>query len=297
MPKKLCLLFILLFMGFSLSAMEEEKFHCPLFKSEVYRLINEQTKAYKQYLAEELAKGAREGFFVPWEGAYSVGTYFGAKNNDNLKPVIMSEKKTAGGIIATFSFSPLSLILSIPMAIVGAGISTVEYVMDGVKALKNEAQFKMEISRHLFQWMELVKRGRLAIRGELKEKEAKLKAENQEFSLSDASLELLRDQKFNHYFGSVSFSHEHLNQLLSRLDQTQNTWDNFFHTISIRMKIPELNEAEWEKLQTILLGHVGKEEDFAPLNLEDVNEYLYTAIYFFTLANHKHLDLLKFYLQ
>lgn len=275
----------------------EEDFDRPYVSDLVQKIIDEQLQRDDRNFGDEVLEGAYQGIAMPWLGSFGLGAYLGVKCSDNEDVMGNISKGFKGGVIATICLSPISLILSLPLALASMGFSTFKYVKDGIKASMHEEDFDKEMAHHLLRWVELVKRGRLSIREELKRIEQELKENKQAFSLRDEALYFLNPQKFDFYFHDTRWTRLQLEELVHGLSEAQNTWGEFFHALSSQIKISELTDKQWLKLQNKLKDHIDSSSDNCMLKKEDVDEYIYFSIYYFVIANKGNLKLLKHYIS
>lgn len=273
--------------------MEEDEFHKPYIKDEVQKLIDAQIRAYERCLLHNLRQGICDGFMMPWLATFALGTYIGYGKDDRSGSMEKLSQGMKAGMITTIGLAPLSIALALPLAIFGLGYGTIKYIIDGVKASLHDDEFEQKMTLHLYQWVEVVKRGRLTIRKNLKDMENHLE-QGKNFILSDAALEMLQGA-FEHYFKEMTWSVPQLRELLSNIDDAHNTWEHLFHEVSQRVKIPALNEAQWQKLEQHLINN-SDQRDVSKLSESDIKEYLSFAIYFFTLSNEKHVTMLKHFI-
>ncbi len=153
----------------------------------------------------------------------------------------------------------------------------------------NEAGFKREMTLKLYEWVAHIKNGRMAIRQQIEQMQTQQVA-NQ--SIKTTAQELLNGEAFRKYFGGTGFSPTDLNSLLNMVHPGQDNLQVFFSHISSLLKTPAFTEQQWRALAKGLIEFKGDRSGFPAVTAEEIKEYLYVAVYFFTLPE-GHTDLLE----
>lgn len=281
MLKKLLLLPLFL-LNFQLIAMEKPEkpekhvVHTPKVKKEIAKSIDAQ--ADRSFAADTLM-GTIYGGGSPWALSALLGIgcgeglakITGSRGGDSLVGL------GVWGGLGIFVGAIPSLILTIPLAAVGTvgglGYATFNQIADAV----NDSERRRLIALNMYQWISVVKAGRLNIRAELQ------KHENNG-SLKATIESMLNDEEtFKRYFGETDFRQNDLIENLSKVDSHQDNYDNMFKALSNIMKTPKLKDQEWQQLEAALINFKDKNAEFPELSAEDIKEYLYVSVYFFTL--------------
>jgi len=275
------LLFLPLFLlNLQLVAMEEKHVvHTPQVKAEIAKSIEAHIEAKNTSFGDDVLKGTGMGGFAPWAlsgllgyGAIK-GFYFmlGAKGGNG------SDVEGVGAGLGCFLFSIPNLILTLPCAAVGTLGGLAYGTYNEIAEAVNDPEKRRLIALYMYQWISVVKEGRLNIRAELQKQisNGSLKA-TVESMLSD-------DETFKRYFGETNFTKEELKEHLSKVDATQDNYNGLFQALSNIMKTPKLTDDEWQKLENALINFKNKDKEFPKITPEDIKEYLYVSVYYFAL--------------
>jgi hypothetical protein len=283
MFKKLFCCFALI-SSHQLSAMDpEHSFHAPRFKNEVLNFLDTYIEKDKSTLKKDVELGATiavaNTILVP--GALATFVHNGLNKSgltSSACTYILSEG-FAGSMLLLY---PLAILLTLPMSAFGAVGGLCTNIAKGISLKLDEKEFDRHVAYHMYQWINIVKQGRLAIRAEL---EAWIKVhEGHGNSLCTAIEEVLQGDKFKQYFGDLNFKHEDMIKLLAQIGKDDDNLNGLFEKLSQLVKISELSEQEWLELERALLSFKDK-TDFPELSAEDIKTYLFVSVYYFTLVN------------
>lgn len=281
---------------FSAYALDEQDcLTTPYFKDEVQNLLRARIRFYESSLSAEVAEGARQGFMMPWLGAMALGGYIAAQIHDPKEAMGVISTGFNGGMCACICLSPLAFIAALPMSVVSASMSTVKWLIAGVNAAKQGPVFDQEVSEHLYQWMLLIKRGRILLEKALKEHQLTCQNPHRDGSFCETVSCCLKNNNFYRNFAGTSFSEDDLSRILSNVPADQDTPEHLFRCLSNRVLLKDLNDVRWRRLKERLAVYMSR-TDKKELTVTEIEEYICFALYFFTLKTQS-LGILKTYLR
>lgn len=182
------------------------------------------------------------------------------------------------------------------MSVISASISSVKWLIAGVSAAKNSAAFDQEVSEHLYQWMVLIKRGRLALRKALVEHQQSCTKHHRDIFRCETVSCYLQGPCFDSYFKNTNFKEDDLNTLLTTIPAQDDNQEHLFACLSERVKLRELSDAQQQGLKERLARYI-RDADKKELSNIEIAEYINFAAYFFTLNKERSIAILKAYLR
>lgn len=280
-------LFILIaFLSISSWALDKS-YRAPYFSHEVQEIINQQLKYHEQCFSKDALCSFENGLAMPWIASFALGA-LACRSDASIGENI--SRATSAGIASSVVLSPLLILLSLPLAMINLGFTSCEYLINGIKAARHTHEFDREVTLQIYQWIEVIKRGRMSIRKDIK----KLQKDSH---VSELVLEYLKAENFTKYFGDTSFTQSQLYELLKSVDNTKDTWEKLFAELSYHVKTPALNNNQYLQLEERLINFSPKDTEFPQISPADIHEYLYFAVYFFTLHKNSHISFIKYYLN
>ena len=251
----------------------------PCINDEFMVLLEERNVAQRQYLGDEIVDGAFSGFSLPWMGTFALGIYLSSKLNEENGFSCSVNEGIAGGVCSCVCLSPIALLASLPLGLASMSYSAVKWLILQINAAKNEKEIITHLNLHLYRWIDVIKKGRQAIREELIDYQKRMGESDGKFSLAAAANQILRGKQFNDYFAFTSFDQPALFDLLSKIEKENDDWESFFNRMGELIRTPELNEEQWQMLEQRLISFKPDE-----LSAQDIKEYLPFAVYFISLS-------------
>lgn len=245
--------------------------HVPKISDQENKLINDYIKETETSVAEHTLSGAVYGGMGPWvvtggAGALALGCL---PKGDSLVLTAV------GGWLGCFLFAIPNALLTIPSAIVGTGCGLANGVYQEIKeACTKEKRLRL-IALRMYQMIYAVKEGRPLLRAEL------MNGDKHDSVIKTVEAKLSDKETFKKYFGETEFSYKQLQGFLSQIKPEYDNWENFFKGISQIMKIEELDDEQWQKLEHALINFKIKDKEFPGLSAEDIKEHLYVSAYYF----------------
>jgi len=268
--------------SFHCLAAELPVIHTPKFQEEVWNFINTQLDHQGVSLSEEVKRGAGKGGFLPFLPAFAFGDWLHTnfRTPGGGEPAAM-----VGGFFNGIGLAVLFGVIEVPLSVIfaagGAGYGMLSALNKGIDAKIHEDNFDQQVALNIYNWIKVTKEGRFALRKSIKA----WQNEHQETSIKEAVAEIMTSENFNKIFGETEFKEEELKKRLASIDTSRDNWSYFFIEISNQLRIPELEQEEWKKLEEKLINFENKSSDFPELSPGDIREYLSIAVYFFSLAN------------
>lgn len=291
MGKKL-LLIALPFIAFHLIAMEpskdEQEWHKPKFKNEIFDALIQHVERQDLSIVETTIQDAARGATIPVVWVF------------NLCSKVISAIYSQGHEKEPIRLNPLvsmviagipAIIAGIPGGIIGSSYGLCYSLTQKIRARRYNNEFDFLITLHLYQWIDLIKKSRLFIQDQIE----KWQQENNNQSIKLALKNILIDEKFIPYFKDAGWSESDFDQLLESVDNAHDNWHEFFSFLSFQIKSPKLDGFDWLNLTHALTNFSQNKKDFPEISTEDINEYIYFAVYFFTLSS-DNMKLLKSYI-
>jgi hypothetical protein len=175
--------------------------------------------------------------------------------------------------------------------------SSIEYLINGIKAMPYEPEFDRQITLQIYQWIDMIKGGRMTMSNDLKTLQKDISVIEEDFSLTWRPSNHFQLRSFNKYFGENLLSHVEIQALLKSVDTTEDAWDKLFGELSEQIKTPTLNDQQWLKLESRLGDFSPRDYQFPQITQKDIHKYLPIAVYFFTLKKNHHVSFLKNYIN
>jgi hypothetical protein len=255
----------------------------PCISEEFSQLLAEQNKAKDTSLAYEMGEGAFVGFAAPWMASFALGSFLSMKIQETGDGDCSIDEFVGGGLCACVCLSPLELLAALPLSFASMSFSAIKWLVLQIMAAKNESECSYQMNAHLYWWMDVIKRGRLAIREEIIAQQ-KMAIMVGETSLAMTALQLLRGDRFEQYFNTTSFDQATLYDLLTSIEQENDNWESFFSALSEKMRISELDKKQWQMLEDRLISFRAMAYDAPELSVQEIKENLPLAIYFISLS-------------
>lgn len=243
----------------------EKSYRAPYFSPKAQDLINQQIKYHEQCFCKDALCSLENGLAMPWIASFALGASLACKSDTSIGENF--ENATRAGIGTCVVLSPLLILLSLPLAMLNLGYTSFEYLINGIKAARYSHEFDREVTLQIYQWIEIIKSARMSIKQDLK------------------------------YFGDTCFTQPELYELIKSVDKSTDTWEKLFAELSYQVKSPAFNNHQYRQLEERLINFSPKDSEFPRLSAADIREYLYFAVYFFTLHKNSHISLLKYYIN
>lgn len=267
---------VFLITSIQLSAMQTHVVHMPKIADEEKKALNDFVEEQNTSLGMHVVEGTVFGGIGPWtasallgaaavEGLASLGTPHG----DSLP------RMAFGAWLGCVLFSIPNIVLTVPSAVVGACGGLANGIYQEIKEACTKEKKLRKIAFHIYNMIHTIKEGRPKLRSELM-------SGNVEASVIKTVEAKFNDKEtFKRYFGETEFSEQDLKNFLGKIEPKYDNWENFFAGISQIMKISELNEEQWQKLEQVLVNF-DKDDEFPKLSPEEIKEHLYVGVYYFS---------------
>lgn len=265
---------ISLYLLFSISLIAMEKNPGPDIRTikmaqGIREMVLERVETDESSILKEGIVGGVYGTIAP-----ELLTYLGGA--ELLKnPDYDARSEKIAGIIATGILLPITLPLSMFTGLIGFSIGCIKGISKEIGAKAYDHAFDEAISKHILQWIMLVKQGRLTIKNELTTHMQK----NNEISLKVALTSYLKGEKFRQIFGDNGWDENNLKLMLDDITPENDSWDNLFVSLSEKIKRKDISQENWQKVEQYLIK---QKQLLGELNQADIQEYLPFAVYFFS---------------
>lgn len=292
---KRCALFMLILISFNLVAMQgretspENVFHKPEFQKEAKALVDRQVSFCS--VLENVHQCAFMGGLSALLPALKIGECLASRSHGGSEPARMMAPFFLGAGVAILG-APIEILFALPLAAGGACVGIVKSLIEGIDRKKHRDEVQLNIALHLYQWMQVIKEGRFALRNDIK----KWQQDHEVASLKEAALEIMNRETFKQYFGDSSWTPVQFVELIKSVPARKDNWGEFFKEVSNHVKVPFLSLLQWNVLVEKTKSY--RSTDGMPeLSDEDIAEYLPFASYFFSLSNQKSEALLKSFIN
>lgn len=148
--------FLLFLINITLNSMEPEVTDIPTLSKEAAKIIYGQLKAQEDSLTKSMAKGAHDGFTMPWRDSFLLGLYLGEKMGGRMGKSEVPEN-IIDGLAAALLLAPIALALSALMPIPAMSYQTAKHIGAKIKVIEREKEFTAAVSEHLLQYIAFIK--------------------------------------------------------------------------------------------------------------------------------------------
>ncbi|HXW52557.1 MAG TPA: hypothetical protein VEL47_00500 [Myxococcota bacterium] len=266
-------------------------FQSPEFKKELYERLMAHVQQHRQNPITQGTTSAINAAKAPWTATASAGFTMAKELNINDE-----EDAKCVSVATQVVLSPFATAASGGLFFYTGATNFVDSLCQRITAKFNEKGFMREMTLKLYQWIDHIKKGREEMRGKIQAMQAQQKGKS---SVKDTAQEMLKNEGFKYYFGDTGFSTTDFNSLMTQVHPSQDNWQGFFPCISNKLKsATNFTESQWQTLQNGLVNYKGDRTGFPvpAVTKEDIQEYLYVAVYFFTLPE-GHMELLTEYVN